>query len=280
MSMPREQITYIKHSLIHPSRLNPRTTINPVALEELRETIKSKGLLQPLRVKSCSCSQIPQPHYEIVIGERRWRAAQGILEELPCIVEGDIGELEHIERTLIENLQREEVDWIQLGKCFKYLKERYHLSDKRLAQMLGVDGATVWRSIKLLDLCEEVQKLIDTQRISRHPGLRTSKGLLSVKMASYIATYARDPELQKELARRIIQHKLAENQVRYLYRLLKKGVDLDKAFEEALKIAPAATLKVFDDLVYRFAIVEKDGKKRWVSILGRDLKRFLLGVAG
>jgi len=155
-----ERIESVRLSAIEPSPFQPRTTFRPDQLEELVESIREKGIIQPLIVRKHG------KKYELVAGERRWRAAQQVgLKEAPVIVR-DISDLEVVELALIENLQREDLNPIEEARAYRRLTQDFDLTQEKISQRVGKSRAAVANALRLLELDEEVQSWLVQGRLS------------------------------------------------------------------------------------------------------------------
>jgi ParB family chromosome partitioning protein len=174
---------------IVPNRSQPRKHFDESRLQELAESIKEKGILEPLIVRRI------EQGYELIVGERRWRAAQKAgLKEVPVLVKEAEGR-EALELSLIENLQRENLNPIEEAEAFKRLTEESNVSQGELATRLGKDRTTITNALRLLKLPLEVRNQLLQNRItSGH-----ARAILSLETK----------EKQKELCSRIIQKGLS-----------------------------------------------------------------------
>ena len=174
---------------IVPNRSQPRKHFDESRLQELSESIKEKGILEPLIVRRI------EQGYELIVGERRWRAAQRAgLKEVPVLVKEAEGR-EALELSLIENLQRENLNPIEEAEAFKRLTEEFNVSQGELATRLGKDRTTITNALRLLKLPLEVRNQLLQNRItSGH-----ARAILSLETK----------EKQKELCSRIIQKGLS-----------------------------------------------------------------------
>lgn len=151
---------YLKIYEVEPNRNQPRKVFEEEALEELANSIRRYGVIQPVVV----IERIG--YYEIVAGERRWRAAKlAGLQEIPVIVK-NYSDLEAAEIALIENLQREDLSPIEEAKAYQQLMEEYSLRQEDIAQRVGKNRATIANSLRLLRLSEKVQMMLNNATIS------------------------------------------------------------------------------------------------------------------
>ncbi len=147
-------ITMVKIGKIEPNREQPRTNFDEDALMELADSIRQFGILQPLLV------QKRDNYYDLIAGERRWRAAKiAGLTEVPVIIK-DFSEQETIEIALIENIQREDLNPIEEAKAYKRLLEEFHLKQDEVAERVSKSRSTVTNSMRLLRLDERVQDMV------------------------------------------------------------------------------------------------------------------------
>ena len=153
----------VKISRIEPRKDQPRKTFNEDKLQELTDSIKKYGVIEPIIV------QDGDDHYEIVAGERRWRAAMKAgLKEVPVLIR-NFTEQEIVEISLIENIQREDLNPIEEALAYKTLLEKYNLKQDQVAEIVSKSRTTITNSMRLLNLCEEVQRmLIDEQLTQGH----------------------------------------------------------------------------------------------------------------
>jgi ParB family chromosome partitioning protein len=174
---------------IIPNRSQPRKHFDEAKLQELAESIKEKGILEPLIVR-----RVDQG-YELIVGERRWRAAQKAgLKEVPVMVKEAQGR-EVLEISLIENLQREDLNPIEAAEAFKHLIEAFNISQEDLSKRIGKDRTTITNTLRLLKLPLEVRNQLLQNRItSGH-----ARALLSLE----------NKEKQKELCALIIKKGLS-----------------------------------------------------------------------
>lgn len=201
-----EKIVYdtekVKISLVEPNREQPRKQFEEDALLELSESIKLHGILQPLIVVK------KQDYYEIIAGERRWRAAKlAGLKEVPVIVK-DYTELEIVEVALIENIQRENLNPIEEALAYKKLLVEYNLKQDEIAEKVSKSRTAVTNTMRLLKLNEKVQQMIIDEMISTGH----ARALLAID----------DEEFQYQLAQKIFDEKLSVRDVEKLIKEVKK----------------------------------------------------------
>jgi ParB family transcriptional regulator, chromosome partitioning protein len=145
---------------IRPNKDQPRKTFVNEKLEELAASIREKGIIQPLVVLR------RDGHYEIIAGERRWRAAQRAgLHEVPVVIQ-DVSEDTALEMALIENIQREDLNAVEEAEAYHRLLERFSLSQEELAKRVGKERSTIANALRLLRLPSEIKRDVAEDRIS------------------------------------------------------------------------------------------------------------------
>jgi ParB family chromosome partitioning protein len=150
-SVPREEALLVAPALLGPSPYQPRRDIAEQELKELADSIRQNGILQPILVRRVG------ERYEIVAGERRWRAAQLLgLSQVPVLVRA-ISDDDSAIFGLVENIQREDLNAIEKAKGFQLLQQKLNATQEAVAQKVGMDRSTVANFLRLLDLPEEVQ---------------------------------------------------------------------------------------------------------------------------
>lgn len=159
-----ERVENLSIHLIEPSALQPRKTFDETKLDELAESIRSRGIIEPLIVRRSGSK------YELIAGERRWRASQKVgLKEVKAIVR-EATDREVLELALIENLQRADLNPIEQAHGFAELIKRYDLTQEELAKQLGKTRVAVANTVRLLDLVEDGQKLLAHGQITAGHG--------------------------------------------------------------------------------------------------------------
>ena len=159
----KKSVFTVKMTQIEPNRQQPRKQFDEDSLLELAESIKQFGVLQPLLV------QKKDDYYEIIAGERRWRASKlAGIKEVPVIVK-DFTDQEAVEISLIENIQRENLNPIEEAMAYKRLMEEFHLKQDTIAERVSKSRTAVTNSMRLLKLDERVQQmLIDEMLTTGH----------------------------------------------------------------------------------------------------------------
>ncbi len=194
--------TLVKITAVEPNRKQPRKTFDEDALQELSDSIKQVGLIQPILV------QDRKDHYEIIAGERRWRAAKMAgLKEVPVIIR-DYTEQEIMEISLIENIQREDLNPIEEAQAYKRLLTEFNLKQDEVAERVSKSRTAVTNSMRLLKLTDKVQQMVIDEMISTGH----ARAILGIE----------DPEEQYEVAQRIFDEKLSVREVEKLVKNLHK----------------------------------------------------------
>ena len=194
-----KEVIFVKITKVEPNREQPRKNFDEDSLLELSESIKQHGILQPLLV------QDKKDYFEIIAGERRWRAAKMAgMKEIPVIIK-KLSDREAVEISLIENIQREDLNPIEEALAFKRLLTEFHLKQDEVAERVSKSRTSVTNSIRLLKLDERVQQMVDDDMISTGH----ARALLSIE----------EHEKQYSLAQQIFDAKLS---VRETEKLVKK----------------------------------------------------------
>nr|WP_279384493.1 ParB/RepB/Spo0J family partition protein [Geotalea toluenoxydans] len=173
---------------IRPNKDQPRKSFAHDKLEELAASIREKGIIQPLVVVAKGS------HYELIAGERRWRAAQKAgLREVPVVIQ-DVSEDTALEMALIENIQREDLNAVEEAEAYHSLLERFNLSQEELAKRVGKDRSTVANAIRLLKLPAEIKLDVIEDRLS----MGHARALLTLDTAEQMKE-ARETVVRKKL---------------------------------------------------------------------------------
>ncbi|QEK13524.1 ParB/RepB/Spo0J family partition protein [Crassaminicella thermophila] len=199
---------------IQPNKKQPRKNFDQEKLNALAESIKMHGIIQPIVVRPI------EKGYEIVAGERRWKACrQAGIQEVPCIIR-EMDEKERMEIALIENLQREDLNPIEEALAYKMLMETYQLTQEEISSTIGKSRPYIANTIRLLNLTEEVRDmLIDNLLSSGH-----ARALLRIE----------DKKMQKEFAQKVIENKLSVRETENMVaRII--GQKKDKPKKEKIK---------------------------------------------
>lgn len=159
-----KRLVEVNVASIHPNPYQPRATFDEESIAELAQSIQQVGLLQPLLVRKVDDG------YELVAGERRLRAVTSLgMEKVACIVQQDIEDESSAMMALIENLQREDLHYLEEAQCYQKLLETYGLTQEELANRLGKSQSSIANKLRLLKLSDEVKAAMTEKRLSeRH----------------------------------------------------------------------------------------------------------------
>jgi ParB family chromosome partitioning protein len=213
---------------INASPWQPRRTFAPEALEELSASVKERGVLQPLLVRRVGSK------YELIAGERRWRAATAAgLAEVPVIVM-EAADKDALELAVIENVQREDLNVVEEAEAYRALAEKFMLTQDQISARTGKARASVANTMRLLNLAAPVRQLLAEKRLSPGHG----KVLLGVA----------DEEQQRLMALRIVKEGLS---VRELERLLERGKKPPREEKPVVGELPSSHLGHLSDMLHR-----------------------------
>jgi ParB family chromosome partitioning protein len=180
-----EEMIEVDVDLIEPNNFQPRTNFNEERLEELAQSIRSNGIIQPLLIRG-----INNGKYQLIAGERRWRAAQraGLLK-VPCLLK-EVSDDKMLELALIENIQRQELNVIEEAHAYKRLIDTLGLTQEMVAQKVGRDRTFITNYLRLLRLPDDIQQLVEADKLS----MGHARALLGID----------DADIQRKLAKNII----------------------------------------------------------------------------
>ena len=195
-------VRMVRTSRVEPDRNQPRKSFDKEKLQELADSIKAKGLLEPIIVRKTG------DHFEIIAGERRWRACRlAELNEIPVIVK-DYSDLERVEISLIENIQREDLNPIEEANAYRRLINEFHLKQDELAERVSKNRTSIANSMRLLKLGSKVQEMAADGRLS----MGQARALIPVE----------DEDQQLALAEKIVEQQLSVRDVEKLIRDLQR----------------------------------------------------------
>lgn len=239
-----KEVDTIDINKIEPNHSQPRKNFNEDALQELADSIKQFGLLQPILV------QERKDYYEIIAGERRWRAAKiAGLKEIPVIIR-NYSDQEIVEISLIENIQREDLNPIEEAQAYKRLLEEFHLKQDEVAERVSKSRTAVTNSMRLLKLCDGVQQMIIDDMLSTGH----ARALIPIE----------DQEMQLQLAQKIFDEKLSVREVEKLV----KGI-LKPEKEKLKKEEKQQTIQyIYQDIENK--LKEKFSRKVEISSKGKN----------
>ena len=230
--------TVVKITKVEPNRSQPIKNFDEDALQELADSIKQFGLLQPILV------QDKGEYYEIIAGERRWRAAKlAGLKEVPVIIR-NYSSQEIVEISLIENIQREDLNPIEEAQAYKRLLTEFNLKQDEVAERVSKSRTAVTNSMRLLKLCDGVQQMIIDDMLSTGH----ARALIPIE----------DPELQLQLAQRIFDEKLSVREVEKLVKSILKPAEEKPKKEEI----PQSLMYIYQNIENKL----KDKLSRKVAI--------------
>ena len=203
-------VVTLRLSQIEPNREQPRKVFNEEALNELADSIREHGVLQPLLVRP-----LPGGVYQLVAGERRWRASRMAgLQEVPVVIR-EMDEEQAMEIALIENLQREDLNAIEEASGYKLLMERYNMTQEQVAKRVGKSRPAIANALRLLNLPEPVLEMVEEGEVS--PG--HARALLSFD----------DPQRMMDVAQKVRTGKYS---VRDIERMSKEQEEKEKKSAE------------------------------------------------
>ena len=243
--------TYIKIEEIEPNRMQPRKNFDEDSLQELADSIKQFGIIQPLVVQKTDHDM-----YEIIAGERRWRAARiAGLREVPVIIK-DYTPMESVEIALIENIQREDLNPIEEAMAFQRLIEEFGLKQDEAAEKVAKSRTAVTNSLRLLKLDDRVKQMIIDDMISSGHG----RALLAIE----------DKEEQYLTATKVFDHKMSVRETEKLVKSLITNKDhqekAKKIDEESLIILKSMEEKIKSIVGSKVTIKGKSNNKGKIEI--------------
>ncbi|MDD5691584.1 MAG: ParB/RepB/Spo0J family partition protein [Candidatus Omnitrophica bacterium] len=178
----KEEIIYVQSGQIKPNPFQPREDFDQQSIEELAQSIKEKGVIQPLLVRRRG------DNYELIAGERRLRAASSLgLKEIPIIVR-EVSDQDSLELALIENIQREGLNPIEEAHAYQHLLDKFNVTQEKISEVLGKARVTITNTLRLLKLPHEIQDEMKKGRISFAHG----RALLEVEDANQQRRFAQD----------------------------------------------------------------------------------------
>jgi len=260
--LAQEHSARILIELIDPNPVQPRRVFQQDALHQLAESIRQHGIIQPLVVRPNGA------RYQLVAGERRWRAAKiAGLSEVPAVVQ-EIPDDRLLEITLIENIQREDLNPMELASALERMARELNINQEEIGRRTGKDRSTISNSIRLLQLPPDLQQLVAERRLSAGH----ARSLLALT----------DGEMQRKLAEKIVAQGLS---VRQVERITKRMTEpRDPAQDEALDPnVKAAIIELERVLGTKVRIVEKTDRRGRIEIeyySPEDLDRIYTVIAG
>ena len=217
-------VMMVKISKVEPNREQPRKKFDEDSLLELSEPIKQYGVLQPLLVSD------KKDYYEIIAGERRWRAAKlAGIKEIPIIIR-EFSNQETVEISLIENIQREDLNPVEEAMAYKRLIDEFHLKQDEIAERVSKSRTAVTNSLRLLKLDPRVQNMVIEEMITAGH----ARAILGIS----------DPDTQEMVASKVFDHKLS---VRETEELVRKILNPSKKKEKVSNTAEDAVYESLEE---------------------------------
>ncbi|CAH8211955.1 ParB/RepB/Spo0J family partition protein [Vibrio aestuarianus] len=232
-------------SSLKPGMYQPRKDMSPDALEELAASIQSQGIIQPIVVRNLAAGG-----YEIIAGERRWRAAkQAGLKQVPCLIK-NVDDRAAIAMALIENIQREDLNVIEEAQALERLQEEFKLTHQQVADVIGKSRATVSNLLRLNQLDDGVKRLVESKQLE----MGHARALLML-----------EGEQQTEVAERVAEKQLTVRQTEQLVKkCLTQTSDQELPAEDV--DAQQMSQKLSEMLGAKVSIVRSKGGKAKVTI--------------
>ncbi|MBD1565818.1 ParB/RepB/Spo0J family partition protein [Vibrio sp. SA48] len=232
-------------SSLKPGMYQPRKDMSPDALEELAASIQSQGIIQPIVVRNLAAGG-----YEIIAGERRWRAAkQAGLRQVPCLIK-NVDDRAAIAMALIENIQREDLNVIEEAQALERLQEEFKLTHQQVADVIGKSRATVSNLLRLNQLDDGVKRLVESKQLE----MGHARALLML-----------EGEQQTEVAERVAEKQLTVRQTEQLVKkCLTQTSDQELPAEDA--DVQQMSQKLSEMLGAKVSIVRSKGGKAKVTI--------------
>jgi len=197
-----DELRHLPLDVIKPGRYQPRSVFDPDRLEELASSIRAQGVVQPVLVRETG-----EGEYELIAGERRWRAAQlARIETIPAVVR-DVADEITVAMALIENIQREDLNPLEEASALRRLIDDFHMTHQQAADAVGRSRAAVSNLLRLLQLMQEVKDMVDGRLIE----MGHARALLSL-----------ETDLQLQAAREVVRRKLSVRETEDLVRRLQK----------------------------------------------------------
>ena len=258
-----EDPSRIEIDQIDPNPLQPRRAFDPARLEELAQSIRTNGIIQPIVVRRSGT------RYQLVAGERRWRAAKlAGLESLPVVIR-DIPDERLLEITLIENIQREDLNPIETAVAFERLAKELNLSHEEIGERTGKDRSTISNLLRLLQLPADLQSLVANRRLSQGH----ARCLLGIPA-----------ELQREVAEKIVAQGLSVRQVEALTQRMTETRKAKSPKDVSLDPNVKAAIQELERILStKVRIVEKANNSGRIEIdyfSAEDLDRIYTAIAG
>lgn len=231
----KEEVVYVHSEQIKPNPFQPREDFDQTSIEELAQSIKEKGVIQPLLVRRKG------DNFELIAGERRLRACISLgLNEIPIIVR-DVSDQDSLELALIENIQREELNPIEEAHAYQHLMDKFKITQEKISEVLGKGRATITNTLRLLKLPHEIQQEMKKGRISFAHG----RALLEIDDANHQRRLAQDI-IAKGLSVRELENLLKSSRPKSIRRKITpaSGEPLVAILEEQMQHALATKVRI------------------------------------
>ncbi|MBD0788738.1 ParB/RepB/Spo0J family partition protein [Vibrio sp. Y2-5] len=230
---------------LKPGIYQPRKDMSPEALEELSASIQSQGIIQPIVVRPLNTGG-----YEIIAGERRWRAAkQAGLKQVPCLIK-PVDDRAAIAMALIENIQREDLNAIEEAQALERLQDEFKLTHQQVADVIGKSRTTVSNLLRLNQLADAVKHLVETKQLE----MGHARALLML-----------EGEQQQEIAERVAKKQLTVRQTEQLVKKCLSDVTEEKNVLEDVETQQMSQ-KLSENLGAKVSIVRSKNGKSKVTI--------------
>lgn len=231
----REEIVYVQSGQIKPNPFQPREDFDQASIEELAQSIKEKGVIQPLLVRRRG------DNYELIAGERRFRATNILgLKEIPVIVR-EVSDQDSLELALIENIQREGLNPIEEAHAYQHLMDKFKVTQEKISEVLGKARVTITNTLRLLKLPHEIQEEMKKGRISFAHG----RALLEIEDANHQRKLVQDI-ISKGLSVRELESLIKSSRPKLIKRKIGQGQrePLVAILEEQLQHALATKVRI------------------------------------
>lgn len=231
----KEEIVYVQSGQIKPNPFQPREDFDQLSIEELAQSIKEKGVIQPLLVRRRG------DDYELIAGERRLRASNILgLKEIPIIVR-DVSDQDSLELALIENIQREGLNPIEEAHAYQHLIDKFKVTQEKISEVLGKARVTITNTLRLLKLPHEIQEEMKKGRISFAHG----RALLEIEDANHQRKLVQDI-ISKGLSVRELESLIKSSRPKLIKRKIGQGQrePLVAILEEQLQHALATKVRI------------------------------------
>jgi ParB family chromosome partitioning protein len=265
-ALSKNEIIYALTSSIQPNPFQPREEFSQQGIEELAQSIREKGVIQPLLVRRRG------DNYELIAGERRLRACKSLgLNEIPVIIK-DVDDKDSLEYALIENIQREKLNPIEEAHAYQHLMEKFHVTQAKMSEVLGKSDAMIGNTIRLLRLPHEIQEELKKGRIAFAHG----RALLEVSDANW----------QRKLAQEVIARDLSVRELENIIRSRRPTVQIKRrmmaahAHKDARLTAMEETLQQFLGTKVRISRKKKRGEISVEFYSEDDLQRIIKTIKG